>query len=38
VRQLPTYVQQHSDLPYTILNDLNVTQDLIDDLMYKTGL
>ncbi len=38
VRQLPRYVQEHSDLPYTILNDLNVTQDLIDDLMFKTGL
>lgn len=37
IRLLPQYVVDH-DLPYTILNDLQPTPELIEDLMAKTGL
>ena len=38
IKRLPQYVQDHADLPYTILNDLEPTDEMIDDVLEKTGL
>lgn len=38
IKLLPGYVAEHSTLPYTILNDLEPTEELIDDVLAKTGL
>jgi hypothetical protein len=37
LRMLPEYVETH-DLPYTILNDLDVSDERVRELLSQTGL
>ena len=38
IMSLPDYVATHEELPYTILNDMRPTAEMVDELLTRTGL